>query len=43
MIPMLKDLGFPEERIQVLYGGIDLKDFPYIPGILNPKKFQDLF
>jgi len=29
LVPMLKDLGFPEEKIQVLYGGIDLKDFPY--------------
>lgn len=30
MVPMLIDLGFPKDRIQVLYGGIELNDFPFI-------------
>lgn len=38
MVPMLKDLGFPEERIQVLYGGIDLKDFPFLMRDFDTKK-----
>jgi colanic acid/amylovoran biosynthesis glycosyltransferase len=35
LVPMLIDIGFPNDRIKVLYGGINLDDFPFIDRDFN--------
>lgn len=44
LVPMLKELGFPKKKIQVLYGGIDLNDFPFMEREFeNKQKFRICF